>query len=68
MEKQDVEFPCSGCGNFIMEGKKIWSINLHQEVWEDGAITVLDAYSAFIFCEKCAVRKDFEKIIVPDKN
>lgn len=66
--KQVVEFTCDGCSKFIEEGEKMWNINLHQEVWEDGAITVLDAYAVFIFCEKCAAKKDFERITVPDKE
>jgi hypothetical protein len=66
MEKQTVKFPCDDCAKYIKEGEKMWNINLYQEVWEDGAITVLDAYAAFIFCEKCAAKKDFDKIMVAE--
>ncbi len=68
MKEQNVEFPCDGCGKYIGVGKEMWSVNLNQEIWEDGAITVLDAYAAFTFCEKCAAKKDFEKITIPDKK
>lgn len=68
MNKQNVKFPCDGCAKDIKKGEKMWSVNLYEEVWDGGAITVLDAYSAFIFCEKCAAKKDFENITVPDKK
>ncbi|MFH2057934.1 MAG: hypothetical protein ABIJ59_03440 [Pseudomonadota bacterium] len=68
MKNQFFEFPCDGCAKFIKEGEKMRNIKLFQEVWEDNGTTVLDAYMVFVFCEKCAVKKDFDKITVPDKE
>ena len=59
---------CSECESIIKSGEKYWSINLHQEVYEEGAITVLQALNSRNFCENCATIMDFEKIIVPKKD
>ena len=64
----DMAFICSDCERFILAGETMWSVNVHHEVWEDVAITVLDARSAFVFCEECANRRDFLKVLIPIKN
>lgn len=59
---------CSECESIVMSGERFWSVNLHQEVYEEGTITVLQARTSLLFCENCATMMDFEKIIVPKKN
>ena len=59
---------CSECEKIIRENELFWTVNVHHEKYADDVITVLDAKCAFIFCEECATKKDFEKIIIPDKN
>ena len=46
----------------------MWSVNVHHEVSENSATTVLDAKSAYIFCEGCARQRDFDNILIPLKN
>jgi len=59
---------CSECESIVKSGEKFWSINLHQEVYENGTITVFDALTSKIFCENCAAMMDFEEIFVPRKD
>jgi hypothetical protein len=61
-------FICSICEGFILDGETMWSVNVHHEVSENWVITVLNAKSAYIFCEHCAMQRDFDKILVPLKN
>ena len=61
-------FLCSNCDKFILAGEKMWSVNVHHEVEKDGAITVLDAKSVYVYCENCAKQHDFMKISIPNKN
>jgi hypothetical protein len=64
----DMAFICSDCEKFILAGETMWSVNVHHEVWEDVSITVLDARSAFVFCEECASRRDFSNVLIPIKK
>ena len=61
-------FICSICEGFILDGETMWSVNVHHEVSENSATTVLDAKSAYIFCEGCARQRDFDNILIPLKN
>jgi hypothetical protein len=61
----DLAFICSICEKFILAGETMWSVNVHREVSDDGAITVLDADSIYIFCEDCAQHRDFLNISIP---
>ena len=61
-------FICSICEGFILDGESMWSINVHNEVSENWVITVLDARSAYTFCEQCARQRDFDNILIPLKN
>ena len=60
-------FPCDGCDKPIPEGTPMWSVNIHKEVFEAGAITVLQADSAKVFCEECAESLDFSSIDIKRK-
>ena len=46
----------------------MWSVNIHHEVIEDDAITVLSADCVQTFCESCALARDFPKTEVPLKS
>ena len=61
-------FICSICEGFIFDGESMWSVNIHHEISENWLITVLDAKSAYVFCEDCAKHRDFDKILIPVKN
>ena len=64
----DYGFPCSECKKTIPDGTPMWSINLQYETFVEGAITVHEANSVFIFCKECADTKDFSKITVSVKE
>ena len=61
-------FACDVCEKAIPDGETMWSVNVHREVFEDGAITVLEAASCWVFCEDCANLRDFPNMQVPFKN
>ena len=61
-------FICSICEGFIFDGETMWSVNVHNEVSENWVTTVLDARSAYIFCEQCARQRDFDNILIPLKD
>jgi hypothetical protein len=61
-------FICSICEGFIFDGETMWSVNVQHEVSENWVITVLDANSAYVFCEECAKHRDFANILIPIKN
>ena len=60
-------FICSICEGFIFDGETMWSVNVHHETSENWVTTVLDAKSAYIFCEDCARQLDFDNILIPSK-
>ena len=60
-------FPCDGCDKPIPEGTPMWSVNVHKEVYEAGAISVLQANSTKVFCEECADKLDFSSIEIKHK-
>ena len=59
---------CFHCDKEIEEDENHFTINLHKERVEGGAITVLSADSVKIYCSKCAELYDFDKISVPLKD
>ena len=59
---------CHACGKIIIENEAFWSINVHNESYEMGVITVLDAETAMIFCAECAEKCDYKNIAVPLKT
>ena len=61
-------FICSICEGFIFDGETLWSVNVHHETSENWVTTVLDAKSAYTFCEGCARQRDFENILIPLKD
>ena len=61
-------FICSICEGFIFDGESMWSITVHHAVSQNWVITVLDAKSEYVFCEKCAQQRDFANILIPNKN
>ena len=61
-------FICSICEGFILDGETMWSVGVHHEVSENWIIRVLNARSAYIFCEQCASQHDFDNILIPPKN
>jgi hypothetical protein len=50
------------------DGESMWSVNIQHEVSENWLITVLDANSAYVFCEECSQQRDFDNILIPIKN
>ena len=63
----DFEFRCVDCDKLIADGEPMWSVNVNREVFEDGAITVLQADSYKVYCEECAQSLDFLGIHIPRK-
>lgn len=61
----DVVGACSGCGRDILEGEAMSVLVLQQEVYADGAATVLEARPTHVFCPDCARKRDFGRISVP---
>ena len=41
----ELGFTCSECHRVIPEGEPMWSVDVNHEVFEDGAITVLEGSS-----------------------
>ena len=62
-------FRCRDCGKGIEDGEKMWSVNIHCETMDDGAMTVhqADCYN-YVFCETCASRRDFRHMEIPLKE
>ena len=59
-------FHCRDCGKGIEDGEKMWSVNIHCETMDGGAITVHQAdCHNYVFCENCANRRDFRRIEIP---
>ena len=59
---------CSHCSKNIEDNEVHYSINFHKEVYEAGAMTVLQADGVLAYCSKCADLFDFTKIAVPLKD
>jgi hypothetical protein len=58
-------FTCVDCRRSILEGEPMWSVNVHREIFEDGAISVLQADCHLVLCEPCAAKRDFNRVVVP---
>lgn len=58
-------FTCVDCHRSILERESMWSVNVHREVFEDGAISVLQADCYLVLCEACAGKRDFNRVVVP---
>jgi len=59
---------CSHCNKNIDENEKYYTINYYKEVFEFGAVTVIEADNIKVYCLKCAALFDFAKISVPLKD
>ena len=59
---------CSHCGKDIEDNERHYALNLGEEVFEDGAITVIWEDEIKTFCLKCAELHDLDAIQVPLKK
>jgi hypothetical protein len=59
-------FTCVDCHRSILGREPMWSVNVHREVFEDGAISVLQADCHLVLCEDCAAGRDFGRVHVPN--
>jgi hypothetical protein len=59
-------FTCVDCRRSILEGEPMWSVNVHREIFENGAISVLQADCYLVLCEPCAAKRDFGRVHVPN--
>lgn len=64
----NVQFRCTECGGVIPDGATMWSVNIHQERFEDGGLSVLQADCYHVFCGDCAVIKAWNKVSIPDRR
>ena len=66
-DSETVYEKCSECGKPIDANESYWCVTVQNEVFDGQAVTVNDAWSVFVYCEKCAAKKNFEGIVVPSK-
>ena len=59
---------CLGCGKPILEGEPMWTVDVKYEMLDRGVISVMCSEIARVFCEACAARRDFSRIVVPVKQ
>jgi hypothetical protein len=45
----------------------MWSVNVHREVLEGGAISVQQADCYCVFCDTCGRKRDFLNMTIPLK-
>ncbi len=63
--EEDMGFKCRICGMSIGEGESMWSVNVHREVLDGGAITVQEADCYWVFCNACGQKRDFLHMTIP---
>jgi len=61
-------FKCQHCKKDIEVHEKYYSINITKEVFEDGAVTVLDDERAIQFCIECGELYDLFAARAPLKR
>ena len=59
---------CYECARQMSPTEPYWSVNLHNEMYEDGVIHVISAIAIAVFCEACASKRDLDNILIPLKH
>ena len=59
------DFFCSACDMAIQNGESMWTVNIHEEVFDGDEITVLGAETFLTWCRDCQADFDFESLDVP---
>ena len=66
--EENGDFRCMDCGVVVHDGQSMWSVNVHREVFVDGAITVHEADCYKLFCDACGRKRDFLHMAIPLKT
>ena len=59
---------CCECGKQIREAEPMRSVSFNREIFEDGAITVLESDVVYISCEDCATVTEDRKALAREKG
>ena len=59
---------CHECEAVIKGKEPYWSVNVHKERFEQGAVEVMQATAVAVFCDSCASKRDLYQIHVPFKR